>query len=151
MRLNRVESFYTFLLHFRNKGSEEEGRPTIASPHVGPTTHGQAAARASTKGSPTAPTMGDSRPQGQQPVGDSRLQHDARKGGRLQGARKGLLPAANPTASRGSGASRRGGRPLAGRLPACKGSRCLRRGNDDGAEGKEGLGHPLEKRMILPL
>ncbi|RWW06680.1 hypothetical protein GW17_00029972 [Ensete ventricosum] len=119
----------------------------MASPHVGPTTHGQAAARASPKGRPAAPTMGDSRPQGQQTVGDSRLQHDAREGGRLQGARKGLSPAA----SRCGGASCRGGRPLAGRLPVCKGSRCLRRGNDDGVEGKEGLGHPLEKRMILPL
>ncbi|RZS00246.1 hypothetical protein BHM03_00029911 [Ensete ventricosum] len=32
MRLNRVESFYVFLLHFRSEGNEEEGRPTTASP-----------------------------------------------------------------------------------------------------------------------
>ncbi|RWW25290.1 hypothetical protein GW17_00010377 [Ensete ventricosum] len=85
--------------------------------------------------------------------GHSRLQHGARKGGRLQGARKWLSLAAIPIASRGDGASRRGGRPLARRLPTGKGSRRLRRGNDDdnSGKGKEGLGHPLEKRMILPL
>ncbi|RZS10103.1 hypothetical protein BHM03_00041271 [Ensete ventricosum] len=49
-------------------------------------------------------------------------------GDRLQGARKGLLPAASPTASKGSGAGRRGGRPLAGRLPAGMVNWCLRRG-----------------------
>ncbi|RZS17744.1 hypothetical protein BHM03_00049926 [Ensete ventricosum] len=85
--------------------------------------------------------------------GHSRLQHGARKGGRLQGARKGLSPAASPVASRGGGTSRRGGRPLVGRLPMGKGNRRLRKGSDDGgaAEGKEALWHPLEKRMILPL
>ncbi|RRT75144.1 hypothetical protein B296_00023068 [Ensete ventricosum] len=85
--------------------------------------------------------------------GHSRLQHGARKGGRLQGARKWLSLAAIPIANRDDGASRRGGRPLVRRLPAGKGSRCLRKGNggDDSVKGKEGLGHPLEKRMILPL
>ncbi|RWV92087.1 hypothetical protein GW17_00045576 [Ensete ventricosum] len=61
--------------------------------------------------------------------GDSRLQRGARKGGRLQGARKGLSSAAN----RGNGANRRGGCPLVGRLPAGKGSCRLRRGSGDGA------------------
>ncbi|RWW60613.1 hypothetical protein BHE74_00032389 [Ensete ventricosum] len=50
MRLNRVESFYAFLLHFCSEGSKEEGRPATASPHVGPATHGQAAAKAPHKG-----------------------------------------------------------------------------------------------------
>ncbi|RZR73297.1 hypothetical protein BHM03_00022525 [Ensete ventricosum] len=38
----------------------------------------------------------------------------------------------SPTASRGDCVDRRGGRPLAGRLTAAKGSRRLRRGSDDG-------------------
>ncbi|RWV91930.1 hypothetical protein GW17_00045741 [Ensete ventricosum] len=50
MRLYRVESFYTFLLRFRSKGSEEEGRPATTSPHAGPATHNQAAAKASPQG-----------------------------------------------------------------------------------------------------
>ncbi|RWW41405.1 hypothetical protein BHE74_00053115 [Ensete ventricosum] len=41
MILNRVESFYALLLHFRNEGSEE-GRPATVSPHAGSATHGQA-------------------------------------------------------------------------------------------------------------
>ncbi|RWW86970.1 hypothetical protein BHE74_00004224 [Ensete ventricosum] len=50
MRLNHVESFYAFLLHFHSEGSEEEGRPATASPHAVSTTHGQAAAKAPSKG-----------------------------------------------------------------------------------------------------
>ncbi|RZR92381.1 hypothetical protein BHM03_00020684, partial [Ensete ventricosum] len=61
--------------------------------------------------------------------GHTRLQHDACKGGRLQGARKGLSPAASPTASKGGGTGRKGGRPLAEWLSAGKGSRRLRRGS----------------------
>ncbi|RRT33484.1 hypothetical protein B296_00032470 [Ensete ventricosum] len=53
-------------------------------------------------------------------------------GGRQQPARKGLPPAASPAASRGGGVSRRGGRPLAGRLSAVKDSHRLRRGSDNG-------------------
>ncbi|RWV77597.1 hypothetical protein GW17_00061547 [Ensete ventricosum] len=63
--------------------------------------------------------------------GHSRLQHDARKG---------LPPATNPTASRGGGASRKGGCPLVGRLPAGKGSHRLHRGSGcDDAEGERGV------------
>ncbi|RWW60882.1 hypothetical protein BHE74_00032082 [Ensete ventricosum] len=50
MRLNRVESFYAFLLRFRSEGSEEEGRPATASPHARPATHSQAATKAPCKG-----------------------------------------------------------------------------------------------------
>ncbi|RZS27845.1 hypothetical protein BHM03_00061373, partial [Ensete ventricosum] len=32
MILNRIESFYAFLLRFRSEGSKEEGRPATASP-----------------------------------------------------------------------------------------------------------------------
>ncbi|RWW37097.1 hypothetical protein BHE74_00057838 [Ensete ventricosum] len=59
--------------------------------------------------------------------GHTRLQHRARKGGWPQGARKGLPPAANPIATRGDGAGRRGGLPLARWLPTDKGSHHLRR------------------------
>ncbi|RZS19666.1 hypothetical protein BHM03_00052099 [Ensete ventricosum] len=120
-----------------------------------------AAARASTKERLAVPTRGGS-PQGRrqgaeappvstagcgQPVGaaadlgHNRLQRGTHKGGRLQGTHKGLPPAASPTAGRGDGASRKGGRPLAGRLPAGKGNRRLRRGSDGGgdAEGERGV------------
>ncbi|RWV83975.1 hypothetical protein GW17_00054355, partial [Ensete ventricosum] len=53
MRLNRVKLFYTFLLRFRNEGSEEERRPATASPHVGLTTRGQVGY----KGQPAATGM----------------------------------------------------------------------------------------------
>ncbi|RZR75439.1 hypothetical protein BHM03_00057789, partial [Ensete ventricosum] len=79
---------------------------------------------------------------------------DTHKVDRLQGTGKGLPPAAYPTASRGSGVDRRGGCPLAGWLPAGKGSRRLRRGSsdgDDGVEGARGLGHHFEKRTILKI
>ncbi|RZR88489.1 hypothetical protein BHM03_00016088 [Ensete ventricosum] len=67
----------------------------------------------------------------------TRLHHDTHKGGQLQGTRKGMPPAASPTASRGGGIGHRVGRPLAGWLPAGKGSHRLRRGSngDDGADG----------------
>ncbi|RWV79568.1 hypothetical protein GW17_00059274 [Ensete ventricosum] len=54
---------------------------------------------------------------------------------------KGLPPVASPAASKGGGASCRGGCPLAGRLLAGKGSHRLRWGNGDGddAEGERGV------------
>ncbi|RWW02029.1 hypothetical protein GW17_00034899 [Ensete ventricosum] len=55
MRLNRVESFYTFLLYFHSKGSEEEGRPGTTNTHAGLATHGQAAAKAPYKGAGLLP------------------------------------------------------------------------------------------------
>ncbi|RRT53000.1 hypothetical protein B296_00044515 [Ensete ventricosum] len=50
MTLNRIESFYAFLLHFRSKGSTKEGRPATASPHVGSAAYGHAVAKAPFKG-----------------------------------------------------------------------------------------------------
>ncbi|RWV83917.1 hypothetical protein GW17_00054414 [Ensete ventricosum] len=50
MRLNRVESFYTFLLHFHSEGNEEEGRPAMVSPHARPAIHGQAATKDPARG-----------------------------------------------------------------------------------------------------
>ncbi|RZS12410.1 hypothetical protein BHM03_00043847 [Ensete ventricosum] len=81
--------------------------------------------------------------------GNTRLQRDARKGGRLQGAHKGLPPAASPTASRGSDVDRRGGRSLAGWLPTGKGN-CRLHIRGVRADGARGLGHPFKKRMIRP-
>ncbi|RWV97769.1 hypothetical protein GW17_00039422 [Ensete ventricosum] len=77
----------------------------------------------------------------------------ASQGGRLQDARKGLSPATNPAAIKGDGVDRRGGRLLAGWLPAGKDNRRLRRGSgDDGAEGARGkIGFPFVKKTILPL
>ncbi|RRT40779.1 hypothetical protein B296_00003341, partial [Ensete ventricosum] len=48
-----------------------------------------------------------------------------RRGSRLQGDRKGLLPTASPATSRGGDASGMGGHPLAARLPTGKGNRRL--------------------------
>ncbi|RWV82527.1 hypothetical protein GW17_00055972 [Ensete ventricosum] len=62
--------------------------------------------------------------------------------GQLRPARKGQPVAASPTASRGGGAGRRGGRPLAGRQPPLAlGQRRRRR-----SEGEGGSGHLFEKR-----
>ncbi|RWW42870.1 hypothetical protein BHE74_00051541 [Ensete ventricosum] len=78
------------------------------------------------------------RSRGQQPLmGTAACSTVLAKGGQLQGARKGLPPAVSPIASRGSDASRRGGRPLEGRLSAGKGNRRLRRGSGGGG-GTEG-------------
>ncbi|RRT33337.1 hypothetical protein B296_00037799 [Ensete ventricosum] len=51
MRLNRIESFYAFLLHFHSKGREEGVRPPTAKPRPRPPTRGRLTAiRASLKG-----------------------------------------------------------------------------------------------------
>ncbi|RZS04903.1 hypothetical protein BHM03_00035300 [Ensete ventricosum] len=146
MRLNHVESFYAFLLHFRSEDSEEEGRPTTASPHARLATHGQAAAkapckgatdysRASLQGSPTplaraAAYRGDA-------CGHDQLQPASGGGshprahllavrrpqrGRLLGARKALPPMASPVASKGGGAGCKGGCRWARAAAACAGA-----------------------------
>ncbi|RZS19746.1 hypothetical protein BHM03_00052179 [Ensete ventricosum] len=53
----------------------------------------------------------------------------ARAAARKGASRQGLPPASSPAASRGGGAGCRGGRPMAGWLPAAKGSHRLRRGS----------------------
>ncbi|RWV97618.1 hypothetical protein GW17_00039581 [Ensete ventricosum] len=45
MRLNRVESFYAFLLRLWNKRSEERRQSAMARPSVGMAGHGQASCR----------------------------------------------------------------------------------------------------------
>ncbi|RWV77333.1 hypothetical protein GW17_00061859, partial [Ensete ventricosum] len=67
---------------------------------------------------------GDSRPRAQ-PLAAWHPQ------GRLAaGCLQGAATSGQPYRQQGGGADHRGGRPVAGRLPAGKGSRCLRRGND---------------------
>ncbi|RWW10047.1 hypothetical protein GW17_00026430 [Ensete ventricosum] len=41
IRLNRVESFYAFLLHFRNEANEDKEQPATTNPNAGLATHGQ--------------------------------------------------------------------------------------------------------------
>ncbi|RWW38704.1 hypothetical protein BHE74_00056048 [Ensete ventricosum] len=111
-----------------------QGRPPTARPRPWPPVQGDDWLR-------PGPTQkgGQQRPQGAAAasMGKStahrhdRLQRSARKGGRLQDARKGLPPTANPTASRNDDANYRGDHPLTGRLPTDKGSRRLRRGSSD--------------------
>ncbi|RWV94918.1 hypothetical protein GW17_00042508 [Ensete ventricosum] len=118
MRLNHIESFYAFLLHFHSEGSEEEGRPATTSTHVVSTTHGQ------------GPLQGGSRQQAQVAVarckaarGNPATRAAACKDGRwgccLQGR-----PLAGATASRGSTHARRRRpharcRPMAAAPTAC--------------------------------
>ncbi|RRT32518.1 hypothetical protein B296_00056479, partial [Ensete ventricosum] len=110
-----------------------QGRPPTARPQPRPPARGRlAATKASPKGRPATPARDGAYGQ------KCRLQRDARKEGRLQGTCKGLPFVASTAASKGDGDNHRGGRPLAGRLLAGKGSRRLRRGNDDDAEGERG-------------
>ncbi|RRT44227.1 hypothetical protein B296_00026671 [Ensete ventricosum] len=135
MRLNCVESFYMLLLHFRSKGSEKRGWPTTAWPPV----RGQpATAKASSQGA----------------VDASGLQAVARKGCRLSlvGAAlacRGAAPVEVPLV---------GAEPTAGvAAPWSSDYRLARQpspaqGQRRRSEGKgRGLGHPFEKRTILPL
>ncbi|RRT61368.1 hypothetical protein B296_00043119 [Ensete ventricosum] len=105
-----------------------QGHPPTASPQV----------------RPTVPTRGDKRqrpvgdhPQGQQPIGAVLVGRSV--------ARKGcLLPPTNAAPARGQSA----GAAVNGH------SHRLRRGSDDddgAVRVMEGLGHPFEKRTILPL
>ncbi|RZS05542.1 hypothetical protein BHM03_00036069 [Ensete ventricosum] len=122
MRLNRVESFYVFLLYFRSEGSPCKGQPGMATacPLAGAADHlqgggrlgdGRLQPRPPARGNrlqPRPPAKGRSaaarpparggHPQGQQP-----RRHD-----RLRPGRKGLLPAA-----RSQGAAPRLGLPPA--------------------------------------
>ncbi|RRT52192.1 hypothetical protein B296_00037534 [Ensete ventricosum] len=120
MRLNPIESFYAFLLHYYSERSEERRLataipPTRVADHrrplAGVATHSQAGSR---RRSPVeapsrrwSPVEAVAR-RGATANGHNRLQ----RGGRLQGARKGLPPTASPTNSKGD--DRRGGDPLVG-------------------------------------
>ncbi|RZS25845.1 hypothetical protein BHM03_00059107, partial [Ensete ventricosum] len=134
MRLNHVELFYALVVAIdsesrrclRGRGSHMHAVYmqrwlAMARPPVGVADH----SLATCKGRPPAGTVGFGQPAGA--VGSG--QHV--RASRQRPARKGLSPAASPTTSRGGGAGRRGGRPLAGRVPTAMGSRRLRRGSDD--------------------
>ncbi|RWW37126.1 hypothetical protein BHE74_00057804 [Ensete ventricosum] len=111
LRLNRVESFYAFLLYFYSKCSEERRQPAMANPSAGVAGHGKAPAKGAT-GCGNCPRA---RPLAAQCLTE-RLAH------------KGLLPTARVTASRGSNVGRRGCRPLVGRLSEGKVCCRLRKG-----------------------
>ncbi|RWV82386.1 hypothetical protein GW17_00056117 [Ensete ventricosum] len=87
MRLNRVESFYAFLLHFHSEGNEEEGQQGMTRPLA--------------KGRPAAarPLARGGHPQGQQPSAGTTGCGQAAKGGCLRRAYKGAAspwPALSP-------------------------------------------------------
>ncbi|RWW20854.1 hypothetical protein GW17_00015015 [Ensete ventricosum] len=118
-----------------------QGRPPTARPRPRPPAIGRlVTTRASLKGRPVLPARGDAygqkhHPRGQQPPTSTTVCGQLAEGQRSQ--RRRLRARRRPQ----------------GRLPAGKGSRRLCKGSSGGsaAEGKEGLAHPLEKRMILPL
>ncbi|RWV89457.1 hypothetical protein GW17_00048389 [Ensete ventricosum] len=145
MRLNRVESFYVFLLCFCSEGSKEEGRLATASPYAGPTTHGQAVAKAPCKGAvdysqgQPAREVGvahrGSSPQGRPVPLAGVVSH---KGGACLGWLR-LARRPQGAVTRGQ-PGHKGGRPLAGWLPVGKGSPRLRRGtNDSSTDGARGV------------
>ncbi|RRT66406.1 hypothetical protein B296_00002601 [Ensete ventricosum] len=146
MRLNRVESFYAFLLCFHNEDNEEEGWPTTTSPHVGPARPRPrplargwlATARASPQGRPASPARGDSHPQGQQPVGATPT-----RGAGYRTPARGYRPQPALSPIRATVPAARVVAPLAGRLPMGKGSHRLCKGSDGGADGARGLWHPF--------
>ncbi|RZS29234.1 hypothetical protein BHM03_00062941 [Ensete ventricosum] len=137
MKLNHVESFYAFLLHFRSEGNEEEGQQGMARPLA----RGRATAK--------APLQRGGHPQGQQPpagttdCGQPARGYHLRPGRKRRHARKRRPPAAS---SQGAVRLQGGGPPTASPV-ACAGAAvaAMQRG------AKRGLGHPFEKRMILPL
>ncbi|RWW55400.1 hypothetical protein BHE74_00037967 [Ensete ventricosum] len=116
----------------------------MAKPLAGAATHGQAGCRGSLL-RPRLPTRGRldahkwSPAYRRPPIGVAATREHgrlrpARRGDQLKGARKGLPPTTSPTASMGSGTGRKGGCPLARRLPAGKGNRLHRgSGSGDGA------------------
>ncbi|RWW60074.1 hypothetical protein BHE74_00032952, partial [Ensete ventricosum] len=102
------------------KAARRGGQPPTTGPRPRPLARGRSAAdRASRQGRPAllagavARKGGRRRSQGQQLAGavaargHTRLQRDARKGGRLLGAHKGLPPAASPTTNKGGSANRK--------------------------------------------
>ncbi|RWW45658.1 hypothetical protein BHE74_00048480 [Ensete ventricosum] len=137
MRLNRIESFYAFLLHFRYEGSPCKGQPgmAMASPLAGAAGYGKAPCKGGLlptvcRRSPAA------NPQGVTDCGFGTHRKVAcGHRHRPQGLPPARAAANNGNACRGGargGADCRGGRPLAKWLPAGKGSRRLRRGSSGG-------------------
>ncbi|RWW36091.1 hypothetical protein BHE74_00058911 [Ensete ventricosum] len=128
MRLNRVESFYAFLLHFRSQSSKERRQLAMARPSARAAEHGHTPCRG---GRPLlAPIQG--RPAVTKVAGAAASK---KRLCRPRPGRKGRLAAASSQGagtSNGGGVDRKGGRPLAGRLPAVSGRRRQRRGDGGG-------------------
>ncbi|RWW20918.1 hypothetical protein GW17_00014945 [Ensete ventricosum] len=133
-------------------GTLKAARRRGGQPYAGPVTHGQAA----TKCCQGQPERGGSRPRAL-PIGlarkaavargHSRLQHGACKGGRLQGTRKGLPPVGAAAPAAGVATPWQCGCQWARAIVACAGATAAAATQ----RGKEGLGHPFEKRTILPI
>ncbi|RWV77187.1 hypothetical protein GW17_00062025 [Ensete ventricosum] len=120
MILNRIELFYALVVTIDSESRRclrrwlFTTRPLVGAAGLG---------LATCKGRPPAGTTGYSQPS---------------RASRQQPTCKGLPPAASPAASRGGGAGRKVGCPLAGRLPTAKGSRRLHRGSSGAVRVKEG-------------
>ncbi|RZS20431.1 hypothetical protein BHM03_00052945 [Ensete ventricosum] len=98
MRLNRVESFYMFLLRFRSEGNEEEGQQGMARP---PTRGRPTTAKAPLQRGGRlrlGPLQGATAHEGSSPQGVATRRYD-----RLRPARKGLPPTAKPQGAIASG------------------------------------------------
>ncbi|RRT31643.1 hypothetical protein B296_00057296 [Ensete ventricosum] len=104
MRLNCVESFYAFFLHFCSKHSEERGQPTTVRSYVGLVGHDLATCKGVADCGQGPLQRGD-RLGGWQPLaGTTAYSATSARGGRQRPARKGKLLAATlkratPTAS----------------------------------------------------
>ncbi|RWW73771.1 hypothetical protein BHE74_00018313 [Ensete ventricosum] len=141
MRLNRVESFYAFLLHFCRERSEEE-RPAMVRPPAGVASHGQATCRG---GQPWSgylqgwPAMAKSpvgaATHGQAPTGATGCGQGPRKGGRTWPAHKGQSPAG--TVAHGQGCYQQA-RPPVGMAGACRGDAQVPRDHDDSEAERDG-------------
>ncbi|RWV87610.1 hypothetical protein GW17_00050374 [Ensete ventricosum] len=147
MRLNHVESFYAFLMHFRSEGSRCKGQPGLAtaSPLAGATGHLQGGARPPATGGPPAVAVDPrARTAAARPQGPAAHGATAR-GSCLRPSRRWRLPAARPqgaaslpglplsgaAANRGSAHARRRRQPARchpkAATPACRRGGCPRR------------------------
>ncbi|RRT44163.1 hypothetical protein B296_00031898 [Ensete ventricosum] len=145
MRLNHVESFYMFLLHFRSECNEERGRQAIARPSARVADHGQALYRGG------RPWSGPYRGGHKRPGPPTRAVVEAApsrgllaRGDACQRSTVGAAPTKAPARPRGV-ARVQGDRQRRVALSPAQGQQRRQRG------GKRGSGNPFKKRMILPL
>ncbi|RZS28263.1 hypothetical protein BHM03_00061833 [Ensete ventricosum] len=120
MRLNHVKSFYAFLLHFRSEGSKERGWSTMARPSARLTDHDQPPCKG---GQPQSAPFRGGQLQPRPSAGAIACKRWLCCRWPSEGAA--LLPVTKPqgaTASRGGGASRKGGCRLQGVAVASTGA-----------------------------
>ncbi|RWW14688.1 hypothetical protein GW17_00021513 [Ensete ventricosum] len=122
MRLNRVESFYAFLLRFRSECREEEGRPATTSPHSGSAARATGCGQGPMPATAKAPCRG-SRQHVLPPVGMAGPYRGgaSRRRQRPRPGRKGQPPTTRPQGAAARCEAARGS-PVA-RAIACKGDR----------------------------